>query len=84
MENGFNGITVEDENRKVLVGVALNILRDPQNWWASSVEMANKYSWDKTAELCETLIKEVASVNHQKKKNNSREIIIYILFNSLQ
>ena len=60
VEKGFNGITVEYGNRKELVDAALNILRDPKKWWSSSVEVANKYSWDKTAELWEKLIKEIA------------------------
>lgn len=66
VENGFNGITVEDGNREELVGAALNILRDPRKWWLSSIEVANKYSWDRTAELWETLINEEVDINHQK------------------
>ena len=66
VENGINGITVESGNRKELVCAALNILRDPQKWWSSSIEVAKKYSWDKTGEMWETLIKEVVGVNHQK------------------
>lgn len=56
VENGFNGITVEDGNRKELVDAALNILRDPKKWWSSSIEVARKYSWDKTAESWEKLM----------------------------
>jgi glycosyltransferase involved in cell wall biosynthesis len=66
VENGINGITVKNRNRKELVDAALNVLRSPQRWWASSLEVANKYSWDKTAELWETLIQEVAD-RHCKK-----------------
>ena len=61
VENGFNGITVEDGNRKELVDAALNILRDPKKWWSSSVEVSKKYSWDKTAELWEKLITTVTN-----------------------
>ncbi len=56
VENGFDGITIEDGNRRELASAALNILRDPQKWWSSSIEVARKYSWDKTANLWENLI----------------------------
>ncbi len=56
VENGFNGITVENYNRKALADAAFSILNDPGRWWSSSTEVAKKYSWDKTAELWEKLI----------------------------
>lgn len=60
VENGINGLKVKDGDRKSLAEAAYSILSDPERWWSSSVEVAKKYSWDKTAELWETLIKEIA------------------------
>ena len=59
LENGLNGIKVNDGNREELANAAFSILNDPEKWWSSSVEVAKKYSWDKTAELWENLIKEI-------------------------
>lgn len=69
VEIGHNGITVDDGNRKSMFDAALKIMRNPEKWWASSVEVAKKYSWDKTAELWETLIKEIAGENYEKQKS---------------
>ena len=66
VENGLNGITVENCNRQSLTEAALEILRNPEKWWSSSVEVAKKYSWDKTAESWEKLIKEIAD-DHRNK-----------------
>ena len=66
VENGLNGITVENGNKRAMTDAALEILRDPERWWSSSIEVAKKYSWDKTAELWETLIKEIADDHHNK------------------
>ena len=66
VEDGINGIKVKDGDRSGLLNAASSILSDPERWWSSSVEVANKYSWDKTAELWETLIKEKADVRHKK------------------
>ena len=66
LENGFNGITVENGNRKALVSAALEIMRGPEKWWISSIKVAKKYSWDKTAELWEKLIKEVKNECHKE------------------
>ena len=65
VEDGLNGIKVEDGNRNALADAALSILNDPERWWSSSVKVAEKYSWDKTAELWDSLIRNV--VNNQKK-----------------
>ena len=65
VENGLNGITVENGNRQSLTEAALEILRNPEKWWSSSVKVAQKYSWDKTAELWDSLIRSV--VSNQKK-----------------
>lgn len=66
VENGYNGITVEDDNRKSMFDAALEIIRDPKKWWASSIEVARKYSWDRTAELWETLIEETTKAGNDK------------------
>ena len=59
VENGLNGITVENYNRRALVGAALEILSAPEKWWSSSLGVSRKYSWDKTAELWEMLLKKI-------------------------
>lgn len=59
VENGINGIKVRDGYRKGLSDAAFLILSDPERWWSSSIEVAKKYSWDKTAELWEKLLWEV-------------------------
>lgn len=61
IENGFNGVIVENGNRSALANAALLVLRNPERLWSSSIEVAKKYSWNKTAELWEDLINEVAS-----------------------
>lgn len=66
VENGFNGRIVDNGNRMALAGAALDILMDPHRWWVSSIEISRKYSWDKTAQLWETLIKEITE-NHSKE-----------------
>lgn len=60
IENGINGITVQEGDREALMNAALTILSDPKEWWASSVEVARKYSWDRTAKMWNRLIHEVA------------------------
>ena len=59
VEDGLNGITVENGNRGALVDAAYSILSNPEGWWSSSAKVAKKYSWDKTAELWESLITEI-------------------------
>ena len=59
IEYGVNGITVEDGDRIALVAAAKNILNNPQRWWSSSVEVAAKYSWDRTAEMWDNLIHKI-------------------------
>ena len=66
VEDGLNGIKVEDGNRDALADAAFSILKDPERWWSSSVEVAKKYSWDKTAELWEKLIKEITDDRSNK------------------
>ena len=67
IEDGINGIKVSDENRKELAHAAFLILRYPERWWSSSVEVAKKYSWDKTANLWETLIMELTDDRYNNK-----------------
>lgn len=67
VEDEINGIKVVDGDRKALSEAAFLILSNPEKWWFSSVEVAKKYSWDKTAELWETLIREIIK-NHSKNQ----------------
>ena len=66
VEDGINGIKVRDGDRKGLIDAAFSILSDPERWRSSSVEVAMKYSWDKTAELWEQLIRVVANGHYKK------------------
>ena len=59
IEDGMNGITVDDGDRMALVAAAKKILSDPNKWWSSSVEVAKKYSWDHTADLWDKLINDL-------------------------
>ena len=61
IEEGLNGIKVKDGDRKALTDAAIKLLKDPEPWWASSVKVANKYSWDATTEKWEELILAVVS-----------------------
>ena len=61
VEEGLNGIKVKDGDRKALANAVFSILNDPERWWSSSIEVAKKYSWDKTAELWEKLIDKVCT-----------------------
>jgi len=60
IENGINGLKVKDGDRDALARSALEILTNPQKWWSSSIEVAKKYSWDKTAEMWDKLIHKIA------------------------
>lgn len=59
VEDGINGFKVKDGDRQALTEVAFSLLNDPEKWWASSVEVARKYSWDKTVEMWESLIEDI-------------------------
>jgi glycosyltransferase involved in cell wall biosynthesis len=61
VESGLNGIKVEDGNQMALADAAYFILTAPDKWWSSSIEVAQKYSWDKTVELWINLFDEVKS-----------------------
>jgi glycosyltransferase involved in cell wall biosynthesis len=60
VEIGYNGIAVENGNKKALAEAAFSILTDPGKWWSSSIEVAKKYSWDSTAEIWDGLINKLA------------------------
>ena len=60
IENGINGLRVKDGDKEALAEAALEILNDPNKWWSSSVEVAAKYSWDRTAEMWDNLIHKIA------------------------
>lgn len=60
IEIGINGITVKNGDRKALADATIKILSDPEKWWSSSFDVAKKYSWDKTAELWEKLIRRIS------------------------
>lgn len=66
VENGQNGIKVKDGDRKALADAAFSILNNPNRWWSSSVKVAQKYSWDKTAQLWDKLITEIIDVHHSE------------------
>ena len=59
VEDGINGIKVKDSDRRALAAAALTILNEPEKWWSSSIEVAQKYSWDKTVDLWIKLFDEV-------------------------
>jgi Glycosyltransferase len=61
VEDGLNGIKVEDGNREALFDAAFSILMDPERWWSSSIEVAKEYSWDATAKLWDSLIRKVVT-----------------------
>ena len=66
VENGLNGIVVDNNDRKALADAALAILVGPERWWSSSVEVSKKYSWDKSAESWEKIIKGIDDEYHSK------------------
>ena len=66
IEDEINGIKVRDRDRRDLLEAAFTILSNPQKWWSSSVEVARKYSWDKTAEFWEILIHQEIDSHHRK------------------
>jgi glycosyltransferase involved in cell wall biosynthesis len=68
VEDGRNGIKVKDGNREALADAALSILNNPERWWSSSIEVAKKYSWDRTAESWEKLIKEIVNDRSDNKR----------------
>lgn len=67
VEEGQNGIKVEDGNREALAEAAYKILINPEKWFSSSIKIAKKYSWDKTAELWEYMGKEMLNAQGKLK-----------------
>lgn len=63
VENGLNGIKVKDGDRDALIHAATKILKAPEKWWSSSVKVAEKYSWDKTAERWNELLKRTVEIH---------------------
>ena len=61
IETDNNGITVKDGDRKALAEATIKILSNPEKWWSSSIEVAKKYSWDKTAQSWEKVIQKIAN-----------------------
>ena len=61
IEKGLNGLKIKDGDREGLTEAALSILTSPEKWWSSSMEVAKKYSWDKTADLWERLMTTIAN-----------------------
>ena len=59
IENGINGIKVKNNDRNALVDAALRILSSPEEWWASSPKVAEKYSWDQTTKKWDNIIRMV-------------------------
>jgi len=53
IEDGLNGI--KTKSREGLVEAAIRILKDPEQWWKSSLMVAEKYSWERTTELWKCL-----------------------------
>ena len=59
IEDGLNGLKIKDGDRVALSEAALSIITNPEKWWSTSLEVAKKYSWDRTVELWEKLISKV-------------------------
>ena len=68
IENGRNGIRVENGNRNALAEAALTILSNPGKWQSSSIEVSRKYSWDRTANMWEDLINKVVKDSGKPSK----------------
>lgn len=69
IEDGKNGLKVEDGNRGAFVDAVLKILGDPKPWWNSSHTVAEKYSWDESARNWNEIMKRV----FHKEANNRQE-----------
>ncbi|MFP3138221.1 MAG: glycosyltransferase, partial [Nitrososphaeria archaeon] len=59
VEEGRNGIRVRDGDVMALAEAALRILRDPDEWWRSSREVAAKYSWERTTDIWEGVLRHI-------------------------
>jgi len=65
VENGINGLKVRDGDRSALAEAAMNIISSPERLWSSSLQVAKKYSWERTANMWEDLIFKVANKQHK-------------------
>ena len=59
VEEGRNGIRVRDGDVRALAEAALRILRDLDEWWRSSSEVAARYSWDRTTRMWERILHQI-------------------------
>ena len=56
IEDQSNGILVVNGDRYALASAAQQIIDSPKKWWVNSRSVAEKYSWDITADLWEDLL----------------------------
>ena len=56
IEDHSNGILVKNGDRLALSKAALEIIESPSQWWTKSASIAQRYSWDVTADLWEDLL----------------------------
>lgn len=68
IEDHSNGILVKDGDRHALTKAALEIMDSPNQWWTNSASVAERYSWDITAELWEDLL--TKTLNQKGKQIN--------------
>ena len=59
IDNGINGLKIKDMDRGSFVNAVITILSNPKQWQKSSRNFAENYSWDKTAEIWDTFIRNV-------------------------
>lgn len=63
IENEINGIKVKDGTQNALLEAATKILKNPERWWSSSIKVAEKYSWSKTAEKWQELLRALVDID---------------------
>lgn len=68
IEDHLNGILVKDGDRHALTEAALEIIDSPSQWWTKSASVAQRYSWDVTADLWEDLL--TKTLNQKGKRIN--------------
>ena len=59
VQDGMNGIKIQDGDRSALVEASYKILKCPEKWWAYSIEVAKDYSWEKSSESWRIKINEI-------------------------
>lgn len=69
IENELNGLLVPEGDRIRLAESAMEIINSPEKFWRLSVEVARKYSWDRTTDLWEDLLLKIA-----KPPKRNREV----------